>query len=224
MNTICNFDNAQRKIRLRLHGTRLPKGYTISMRLPTYSNIYERDPGRPIKKRRKLARASSTVEKKLAHPLSDTSEEEDSNSNDISLASSHPSSPTNRNSTPPIKPVTTPSTEDAEDAQIRLTNAYPGASNTIGSIHQRQWFITFDRESSGFVRQRRPRDDARSEWIRMKHTTADGRTELLGFEPFYVRGRDVERSVVTGRTADEILADEGVVGFVTRKGWRAVMD
>lgn len=46
----------------------------------------------------------------------------------------------------------------------------------------------------------------------------------MGFETFFVRGRDVERSVVTGRTADEVMADEGVEGFVGRKGWRAVLE
>ena len=46
----------------------------------------------------------------------------------------------------------------------------------------------------------------------------------MGFEAFFVRGRDVERSVVTGRTADEVMVDEGVEGFVGRKGWRAVLE
>ena len=45
-----------------------------------------------------------------------------------------------------------------------------------------------------------------------------------GFETFFVRGRDVERSVVTGRSADEVLADEGVQGYVARKGWTAVLE
>jgi len=34
----------------------------------------------------------------------------------------------------------------------------------------------------------------------------------------------VERSVVTGRGAGEVCADEGVVGFVWRRGWRAVLE
>jgi hypothetical protein len=46
----------------------------------------------------------------------------------------------------------------------------------------------------------------------------------LGFEPFFVRGREVERSVVTGRLAGEVLRDEGVEGFVGRRGWRAVLE
>ncbi len=47
---------------------------------------------------------------------------------------------------------------------------------------------------------------------------------MTGFDPFYVLGREVERSVVTGRTADEVMTDEGVEGFVGRKGWRAVIE
>ena len=33
-------------------------------------------------------------------------------------------------------------------------------------------------------------------------------------------GRDVERSVVTGRTAGQVMRDEGVEGFVGRRGWK----
>lgn len=41
---------------------------------------------------------------------------------------------------------------------------------------------------------------------------------------FLVLGRDVERSIVTGRTADEVMRDEGVEGYVGRKGWKAVVE
>ena len=47
---------------------------------------------------------------------------------------------------------------------------------------------------------------------------------MLGFEPFFVQGKEVERSVVTGRTAEEVLLDEGVHGYVGRRGWRAVIE
>jgi hypothetical protein len=50
----------------------------------------------------------------------------------------------------------------------------------------------------------------------------DGTRE--GFERFHVLGMEVERSVVTGRLAGEILADEGVDGFVPRRGWRGVVE
>lgn len=48
--------------------------------------------------------------------------------------------------------------------------------------------------------------------------------ELVGFEPFYVRGPEIERSVVTGRLRREVLEDEGVQGFIPRQGWRAVLE
>ena len=47
---------------------------------------------------------------------------------------------------------------------------------------------------------------------------------FLGFDPFYVMGKEFERSVVTGRTADEVMAEERVQYFVGRKGWRPVTE
>jgi len=100
-----------------------------------------------------------------------------------------------------------------QDEQIRRNNAYPGATNTIGSIHQRQWFLSLDRVSSGFVREA-------GRWVRK--TSDDGMLE--GFETFFVRGRDVERSVVTGRLAEDVMADEGVKGYMGRKMWRPITE
>lgn len=106
---------------------------------------------------------------------------------------------------------------EQEDEKIRLTNAYPGATNSINSIHQRTWYLSMDRESSGFIPQKH-RDGTR-EWVRMR----DGES-LSGFEPFFVRGKDTERSVVTGRLAEEVMSDEGVKGYVGRKGWRPILE
>lgn len=108
---------------------------------------------------------------------------------------------------------------EQEDEQVRLTNAYPGASNTIGSVHQRSWHLSLDKVSSGFVREEKKR------WVRAVEGGSRSRSGRIGgFEAFYVRGREVERSVVTGRVAEEVCADEGVVGFVGRAGWRAVLE
>ena len=110
---------------------------------------------------------------------------------------------------------------EQEDEEVRLTNAYPGATNNIGSIHQRRWYLSMDRHASGFcplpIENRS--QGSRKMWTRRR----DGKM-LLGFEPFFVKGRELERSVVTGRTADELMADEGVQGFVGRKGWRPVTE
>ena len=113
----------------------------------------------------------------------------------------------------------------ASDYQIRTENAYPGATNSIGSVHQRRWFITLDRPDSGFMRSpqsQRTKESKKAKWIRKRDRQHEG--ELLGFEPFYVRGPDVEMSVVTGRREKEVLEDEGVKGFVRRRGWRAVTE
>jgi len=107
------------------------------------------------------------------------------------------------------------------DYLIRLHNAYPGAVNDIGSVHQRRWFIGLDRVGCGFVREARKDESGvvRRRWVR----GVDKRSgQLTGFDPFYVRGPEVERSVVTGRVGGDVLRDEGVQGFVPRRGWRAV--
>lgn len=111
---------------------------------------------------------------------------------------------------------------EQEDKEVRRTNAYPGARNSIGSVHQRRWFLSMDRWASGF----RPLGVAegggkggRRKWVRR----GEGGREL-GFESFFVMGREVVGSVVTGRSADDVMADEGVEGFVGRRGWRAVVE
>jgi hypothetical protein len=111
------------------------------------------------------------------------------------------------------------SASDSEsiDSKTRLTNAYPGAVNSVGSIHQRRWFITLDRTQSGFVR-----DGKGTTWKRKTPASSD--QETLGFEPFYVRGPEIELSVVTGRTGNEVLEDENVEGFIPRRGWRPVLN
>lgn len=109
---------------------------------------------------------------------------------------------------------------DKTDYEIRANNAYPGSTNSIGSVHQRRWFITLDRPSSGFVEEAGS-GPGKKRWIRKQDLDTG---EVLGFEPFYVRGPEMERSVVTGRLERDILQDEKVEGFVPRRGWRAVLE
>ena len=115
--------------------------------------------------------------------------------------------------------------DDDIDLQIQTNNAYPGSTNTIGSIHTRRWWVSMDRASSGFERRIIHNKDVlgssskKSTWVR----SLDRDNVLQGFEPFYIRGPDAERSVVTGRLGKDVLADEKVDGFVPRKGWRAVL-
>jgi len=98
-------------------------------------------------------------------------------------------------------------TDTEEDDQTRAMNAYPGSTNDIGSVHQRRWFLQLDRQNSGF------RLDAFGD----RRGTWSG-----GFTPFIVRGRDHERSIVTGRLAREVESDEGLKGFVGRGGWTGI--
>ncbi|KAI1103455.1 hypothetical protein F4804DRAFT_333318 [Jackrogersella minutella] len=105
------------------------------------------------------------------------------------------------------------------DAEVRRTNAYAGAKNSVGSVHQRRWYLSLDREACGFARRR-----GRTVWeLGRGPVGEEGEKERLRF-PFYVRGVEVERSVVTGRSGAEVLRDGGVKGYVGRKGWRAVLN
>ena len=264
----------QSKIRLRLHGTRLPPNYTISLRL-TKDNYCADQPSRPKRRRRKVSPQLMRAE--LRH----TSSSEDQNNTRVSSGPFIPPQKQNlksfhRTASPPLsggqrseaalpsgsnskirhfskekpsasstllsdspyqsstlldpgKSTSTPvfstrATEEdehlSENEITYFTNAYPGATNSISSIHQRRWYLSLDRHNSGFTPERDESTSGQQVWVRRRKS--DGSRD--GFEKFYVLGREVERSVVTGRLAAEILADEGVEGFVPRRGWRAVVE
>jgi hypothetical protein len=172
-----------RYIRLRLHGTRLPENYTIIMRLPANEII-----------KRPNARRKS-MQKSRARQVAVNSDSEMEAEAEAQVKEEEPEEDLD--------------TDTDEDTQTRATNAYPGSTNDIGSIHQRHWFLQLDRQNSGFVL-----DDSgggKGKWVRGANNS--------GFDPFLVRGRDYERSVVTGRLAREVESDEGVEGFVGRAGW-----
>lgn len=190
-----------RHLRLRLHGTRLPKAYTIGLRLPS-ANDRIGQPKKPKRKRRRKEPPKNYV-RPAPPPTTDSEDEVDAGtSTGVNTA---------------IDAIDDAENEDAggaseaedEDATIRSNNAYTGASNTIGSVHQRHWFLSLDRKNSGFSKVRSGPDEGRwvGEW-----------------DPFFVFGRDMERSVVTGRNADEVMADEGVEKFIGRKMWRPITE
>lgn len=280
-------DFQKRKIKLRLHGTRLPTNYTLKLRLTRENDRIVQPDAPSFKRRRKNNNAntsSASTRTRRSQPerletSSDSSEtapqspvvEQGDRSNDIlSISSSHnPSSPASstddgatepaskrarissptstrrnvsslvRTASPPTRPnrfvsstqaqsqsqsqfqsharpESPPSPSSKSDTQIQVENAYPGARNTISSIHQRRWYLSLDRAASGF----QPTNTVafgRRVWER-------GPASESGFEPFYVRGRDVETSVVTGRTAADVAKDEGVEGFKPRRGWRGIED
>jgi hypothetical protein len=207
--TCIHADFDERKIRLRLHGARLPKNYTISLRLSSENDNEAR--ARPItKKRRRRTQLSRTKanrtpstsrspspETQAARPIPHVLTSEDTNEDGIDEGHS-----------------ASASDSESADAKTILTNAYPGATNSVGSIHQRRWFVSLDRLNSGFVQ-----DKMEKTWKR-----ADNSGDLLGFEAFYVRGPAAERSVVTGRTGQEVLENEHATGFVPRHGWRPILN
>ena len=185
----------QRHIRLRLKGTRLPPDYTISLRLPTMNDC-SKQPKKPSRKRRRVDPAKY-IDRRTS-PVTDS---------DPESGIPEPDQTEDRN-IPEDECAAIASGED-EDTTIRANNAYTGSVNTIGSVHQRHWFLTLDRRRSGFHKARSGSDEGR--W-------------LGSWEPFFVLGREYERSVITGRNADEVMEDEGVEKFVGRKMWRPVME
>ena len=240
---------ARRKIRLRLHGTRLAPGYTIGIRL-TLDNDRAAQPQAPSFRRKRkqpqqgvsvstLRRTSTSSSpsptpsptrnerpRRLRQTVSSLKRTESPPPPRLATASAEivetqRDEPTaNVESSPPTPPEPSPS-ENPET--IRLTNAYPGATNSINSIHQRKWYLSLDRTLSGFVPIPTPKDvnhHAKTYWVRGE--CKDGRK--TGFEKFHVLGRDMERSVVTGRLGSDILRDEGVEGYVPRGGWKGVTE
>lgn len=186
-----------RKIRLRLHGHKLPEGYTVKLSLPSRNNHEKRE---PQAKRRRV-----TAKKRPTQQINTDSEDENGE-------------PINEE----LKDIDISSDQEHSGSrqEIEANNAYPGATNDIGSIHQRNWYVALDHVGSGFVKLVDPANPKRRCWVRQPSTsTGDLQDVIDGFEPFYVMGADVERSVMTGRTSDEILRDEGVEGFVATKMW-----
>lgn len=207
-----------RKIRLRLNGTRLPSGYTIYLRL-TKDNDRTTQPGRPSFRRKR----KSTNNRRPSQNLETSESEQESEHKDVPKRRKTVSSLL-REATPPKYANVEeeiPASDD-EDEKIRLNNAYTGATNSIGSIHQRKWYLSLDRNLCGFTRtDSRSRSGTRKHlWIRKQSPDAS----LGGFDKFHVLGRESERSVVTGRLAKDILKDEGVAEFVPRGLWRPVTE
>ncbi|KAH9829000.1 DNA polymerase Ligase (LigD) [Teratosphaeria destructans] len=189
-----------RHIHLRLHGTKLPSGYTIALRLPSNNNIRPQPRNPKIKRRRMDPTTAAAFVKTKATPVSSDTESDPGEVEDTQDTASVYSADVD---------AAVASEGEDEDAAIRSNNAYSGASNTIGSVHQRHWFLTLDRKHSGFRRLRSGPDEGR--WSGP-------------WEAFFVRGRDSERSVVTGRSADQVMEDEGVEEFVGRKMWRPILE
>ncbi|KAL7811890.1 hypothetical protein V8C26DRAFT_408214, partial [Trichoderma gracile] len=241
-----------RKIRLRLHGAKLPDPYVINLRLTKSEDAAGRSRGlrtRAVGTRRRRGR-TARVRPREPETSSDSScSSSDGDDDGLNLIEGEDNSKHSRHRANQDAPSVSEEHLQEQDAQVRLTNAYHGASNTIGSVYQRKWYLSLDRRASGFTEKRRR--GGRSLWEPPPHPpssssspptpaaaaaasslsssilpTADDDPEpgpsRLSY-PFYVRGPRFERSVVTGRLAEDVLRDEGVTGFVPRKGWMPVL-
>ncbi|KAJ8122108.1 hypothetical protein ONZ43_g1616 [Nemania bipapillata] len=255
---------AARKIRIQLHGTRLPSTYVLNLRLTREEDAAgrSRSTRAPKTRRRRGAPSSisarvtrsSTRGKKAPEPAtsSDSELESTSSSSRVITRKKQQGNTTLDVGEDDTDIVYAPAEElkegekdisaterelrELEDEEVRRTNAYPGATNSIGSVHQRRWYLSLDREASGLIKRRR---DGKAVWESSNShsdTTASGRREAKAAKatdeevamprltyPFYVRGVEHERSVVTGRLGSEVLGDEGVIGYVGRKGWQAIL-
>lgn len=212
-----------RKIRLQLHGSKLPETYILNMRLTKREDAEGRakNSRAPRTKRRRVKRADPETS-------SDSGDvpDEDDEDEDTTLVTKGRQA----NGQEISRIALEAELQELEDAEIRRTNAYPGAFNTIGSIHQRKWYLSLDRKACGFQERLQ---GGKTVWqipstSASSASTTDTRGEKDAMQrlsfPFYVRGVEHERSVVTARTGEDIMRDERVQGFVRRKGWRPVLN
>ena len=216
-----------RKIKIRLHGTKLPDPYVVYIRLTKTEDAAGRVKAtqvkKPARRRRSHRRTGKSAEAKTAETSSSETDVEANNDADVVPAT---------NSQLLQQDATVSALEkelrELEDDEVRRTNAYKGAMNTIGSIHQRKWYMSLERELSGFVPKKA--ENHRTIWQPKTGAAADmgerseSDSQIRLSYPFYVRGRDFERSVITGRLGTDILRDEGVAGFVPRMGWKPVVN
>ncbi|KAI0169826.1 DNA polymerase ligase-domain-containing protein, partial [Hypoxylon sp. FL1284] len=207
-----------RKIRLQLRGARLPHDYVLNLRLTKDEDAAGRAKSTRTPARRRRRRVGpATRSKGAAQP--DTSSSSDSEADDTVVDAPAQKTDDSKEEISAMEREL----RELEDDEVRRTNAYPGASNSIGSVHQRRWYASLDRAASGFVRRRRGGGVVWERADGVAEEGEDGNEDGRLAFPFYVRGVDVERSVVTGRRGADVLRDEGVVGYVGRKGWRPVV-
>jgi len=248
-----------RKIKLRLHGTKLPINYTIVLRLTAENNRLQQPPPPSFSRRR---RNHSTVARKLDAGTSDSGHSSSQESRNEQIPENrsiraphlkHSVSSLHRLASPPARkrsaeeidndiskkklkkeePITTHASSSdttavqpsSADELIRLQNAYPGATNSINSIHQRKWYLSLDRQACGFTKSNDP-ETGQMVWqsLRRHGTDADEGEGAVGFQKFHVLGREHETSVLTGRKAADIARDEGLVGYRPRAGWRGITE
>ncbi|KEF53822.1 uncharacterized protein A1O9_10223 [Exophiala aquamarina CBS 119918] len=251
-----------RKIKLRLHGTKLPPNYTITLRLTAENNRLEQ-PAPPSFRRRR--RHNSAMARKQDAETSESSQSSSRESRDGRTTENRsPRGPhlkqsvssLHRLASPPARKRSAgeidydmykkkrqkedsaiailaassdpnPAQAPSADERIRLQNAYPGANNSINSIHQRKWFLSLDRHACGFTPAKDPKTGQKIWRCRRRQrgdADAGADEEDAVFKKFHVLGRDHETSVLTGRKAADIARDEGLIGYRPRGGWRGITE
>lgn len=191
-----------RKMCLRLNGARLPRPYVVKMWLTREEELRgkEREQGRGRQTEKEVKR------KRRRHTERETSSSSSSGPSTSGVSEDNDAQQrvdSSRGEAAQTRKRHHHTTAAAAETRTRCGNTYPGAENTVGSVHQRRWFVALDH---------RARQDGDGE--------GDGDCGRLKY-PFEVRGPMHERSVLTGRLGGDVLSDEGVVGFVGRKGWRS---
>lgn len=209
----------ERRIKLRLHGAKLPRGYTVILRLSLEDDVEGQVRARrEVEGLRRRRSARDPGARKIRQEGVQTDSEAEEYYDGAASAGTPQAEPDEEGLSAMEREL-----QELEDEQVRRTNAYPGAENTIGSVHQRRWFLTLDRPGSGFVKRK---VHGKNTWV-MDETTEtpkdEGEESRLTW-PFVIRGSEFERSVVTGRLGNDVLRDEGVTDFKGRKGWRAITD
>ncbi|KAI2616096.1 DNA polymerase ligase-domain-containing protein [Hypoxylon sp. NC1633] len=224
-----------RKIRIRLNGTRLPHNYVLNLRLTTTDDIAGRaKSARPAMRRSRRGGASrgrgargrgrGKGKGKAVAPMtssdSDSDPEGEADDNEAEVVKAPAEEAEGEDVSAMEREI-----RELADETVRRTNAYAGATNSIGSVHQRRWYLSLDRPACGFAKRREAgrvvwESETRGGSVGKGAENSDGRLTF----PFYVRGVEVERSVMTGRIGADALRDWGVEGFVGRKGWRPVLN
>ncbi|TKA41491.1 hypothetical protein B0A54_06378 [Friedmanniomyces endolithicus] len=128
-----------RHIHLRLNGNRLPLGYTIAMRLP--SQDATKWPRTLRIKRQRMEPVIAVKRAKEKAAAADTDSDSGTRSATIDRTEAALADAA----------LASEPEDEKQDAEIRTSNAYSGATNTIGSVHQRHWLVTIDRKLSGFL-------------------------------------------------------------------------
>ncbi|KAG4217152.1 hypothetical protein PC116_g34367, partial [Phytophthora cactorum] len=149
-----------RKIRIRLNGTRLPHNYVLNLRLTKEEDVAGRAKSARVPTRRRRGGGSalgrsegrSRGKRKAIELETSSGSDVDRKEEDCEDAGNEESeivtAPAEEIDAEPVSAMER-EIRELEDEQVRRRNAYAGAENSIGSVHQRRWYLSLDREACG---------------------------------------------------------------------------